>query len=145
MSDGLGFGSNARASLMTRGMAEITRLGIVAGADRLTFGGLAGVGDLIATCSSTRSRNHHVGHELALGRSLDAIVAEMTMVAEGIDTTRGVLVLAKRLGVEMPITQGINAVLRGKQSVRAELKHLMSRPTGDELERIARAKCERHQ
>jgi glycerol-3-phosphate dehydrogenase (NAD(P)+) len=137
MSDGLGFGSNARASLMTRGLAEITRLGVVAGADPLTFGGLAGVGDLVATCSSARSRNHHVGHELALGRPLDEITAEMSMVAEGVDTTRGALALAERLGVEMPITEGINEVLRGVLSAEDGVTQLMSRPAGHELQGIS--------
>ncbi len=138
MSDGLGFGSNARASLMTRGLAEITRLGVVAGADPLTFGGLAGIGDLVATCNSSRSRNHHVGYELALGRALDEITADMSMVAEGVDTTRGALILAGTLGVEMPITEGINDVLSGRLSVEDGVKQLMSRPAGHELKGISR-------
>lgn len=137
MSDGLGFGSNAKASLMTRGLAEITRLGLAAGADPLTFGGLAGIGDLVATCGSTRSRNHYVGRELGLGRTLEDITAGMTMVAEGVDTTRGALVLAERLGVEMPITESINQVLYRGLSVEACVKQLMSRPAGRELQGIS--------
>ena len=137
MVDGLGFGSNAKASLMTRGLAEITRLGLAAGADPLTFGGLAGIGDLVATCGSTRSRNHYVGRELALGRTLKDITAGMNMVAEGVYTTRGALVLAERLGVEMPITEGINQVLYRGLSVEAGVKQLMSRPAGRELQGIS--------
>ena len=137
MSDGLGFGSNAKASLMTRGLAEITRLGLAAGADPLTFGGLAGIGDLVATCGSARSRNHYVGHELALGRTLEDVTAGMNMVAEGVDTTRGALALAGRLGVEMPITESINQVLYHGLSVEAGVRQLMSRPAGRELQGIS--------
>ncbi len=137
MSDGLGFGSNARASLMTRGLAEITRLGLAAGADPRTFGGIAGIGDLVATCGSTRSRNHYVGRELALGRTLEDITASMNMVAEGVDTTRGALALAKRLDVEMPITESINQVLYCGLSVEAGVKQLMSRPAGREFQGIS--------
>src|SRR5436305_12986447 len=100
---GLGFGDNAEASLITRGLAELARLGAAMGGDPLTFAGLAGMGDLIATCSSPQSRNRHVGVELGKGRALDDIINEMNMVAEGVKSTTAVLELAKRHAVEMPL------------------------------------------
>ena len=136
MSDGLGLGNNAKATLLTRGLAEMTRVGVVAGADALTFAGLAGVGDLVATCNSTQSRNHYVGEQLAAGKSLEEITMGMDMVAEGVDTARGAFVLARRLGVGMPIVEGIYQVLYGGLSVRAGLERLMSRPAGKELRGI---------
>jgi glycerol-3-phosphate dehydrogenase (NAD(P)+) len=108
---GLGYGDNARAALMTRGLAELTRLGVALGGDPLTFSGLAGMGDLIATCMSSQSRNRHVGFELGRGRPLDEIVAETSMVAEGVKSTAAVLELARALGVEMPITAMVGSVL----------------------------------
>ena len=94
IADGLGYGDNTKAALMTRGLAELARLGVAMGGDPLTFAGLAGMGDLIATCSSPQSRNRHVGAELGKGRALDDIVSEMNMVAEGVKTTAAVLELA---------------------------------------------------
>ena len=133
MTDGMHLGHNAKAALMTRGLAEMTRLGIAAGANPLTFGGLAGVGDLIATCESPQSRNHYVGEQLALGRSLDEITAHMDTVAEGIGTTSGAGVLARRLGVEMPITETMRAVLFAGLPVAEGMEQLMSREPVPEL------------
>ena len=103
MSDGLGYGDNAKGAFITRGLAEITRLGVAAGAKPLTFAGLSGLGDLVATCASRLSRNYFVGEQLAKGRPLKAILAGMRNVAEGVDTTVAALALARRLGVDMPI------------------------------------------
>jgi glycerol-3-phosphate dehydrogenase (NAD(P)+) len=108
---GLGYGDNTMAALMTRGLAELARLGIALGGDPLTFSGLAGMGDLVATCTSEKSRNRHVGVELGKGRSLNDIVDEMNMVAEGVKSTRGVLDLAAKHDVEMPIAAFVGAVL----------------------------------
>ena len=108
---GLGYGDNTRAALMTRGLAELARLGVALGGDPLTFAGLAGMGDLIATCSSPQSRNRHVGFELGKGRSLDEIVEEMRMVAEGVKTTSAVLEIARRESVEMPLAEFVGRVL----------------------------------
>ena len=125
--DGLGFGDNAKAAFMTRGMAEITRLGVAGGANPITFAGLAGMGDLVATCSSRLSRNHHVGEELAKGRTLEQIRAAMTNLAEGIDTTSAALLLAERLDVDMPITRATHDVLAGRVDLQSAISELMER------------------
>jgi glycerol-3-phosphate dehydrogenase (NAD(P)+) len=111
IADGLGYGDNTKAALMTRGLAELARLGIAMGGEPMTFAGLAGMGDLIATCSSPQSRNRHVGVQLGRGRSLDDIVSEMNMVAEGVKTTAAVLELAQRHDVEMPLAAFVGRVL----------------------------------
>jgi glycerol-3-phosphate dehydrogenase (NAD(P)+) len=111
VADGLGYGDNAKAALITRGLAEITALGVALGANPLTFAGLAGLGDLVATCSSSLSRNHYVGVELARGRKLDEITGSMSSVAEGISTTRATWELARQIGVEMPITEKMYQIL----------------------------------
>jgi glycerol-3-phosphate dehydrogenase (NAD(P)+) len=111
IADGMGFGDNSRASLITRGLAEITRLGVKLGGNPLTFAGLAGMGDLVATCISRLSRNRHVGEELGRGRKLDDITGEMNMVAEGVKTSRPVVALGEREGVEMPIAAHVVKVL----------------------------------
>jgi glycerol-3-phosphate dehydrogenase (NAD(P)+) len=111
IADGLGYGDNTKAALITRGLAELARLGVAMGGDPLTFAGLAGMGDLIATCSSPQSRNRHVGVEIGKGRSLDDIVTEMKMVAEGVKTTSAVLELAARHDVEMPLASFVGRVL----------------------------------
>lgn len=130
--DGLGFGDNAKAAFMTRGMAEITRLGVAGGANPITFAGLAGMGDLVATCSSRLSRNHHVGEELAKGRTLEQIRAAMTNVAEGIDTTAAAMLLAERLDVDMPITRATHDVLAGRVDLQSAISELMERaPTAE--------------
>jgi glycerol-3-phosphate dehydrogenase (NAD(P)+) len=134
MAHGLGYGDNAKAALITRGLAELTRLGVVLGGDPLTFAGLAGMGDLVATCTSDRSRNRHVGIELGRGRRLDDIVAETKMVAEGVRTTAAALDLAARHGVEMPIAEQVGAVLSGARQPAEVVAALMLRS----------AKSERH-
>jgi glycerol-3-phosphate dehydrogenase (NAD(P)+) len=111
IADGLGYGDNAKAAFMTRGLTEITALGMALGANPLTFSGLAGLGDVIATCTSPLSRNHYVGTELAKGRSLAEITDSMTEVAEGINTTLVAQNLSQQLGLEMPITEKIYQVL----------------------------------
>ncbi|MFA9431330.1 NAD(P)H-dependent glycerol-3-phosphate dehydrogenase [Egicoccus sp. AB-alg2] len=113
MAHGLGFGDNTMAAVITRGLAEMVRLGVHLGGDALTFAGLAGVGDLVATCTSPKSRNRTVGQRLGRGESLDAIIASMNMVAEGVKSSRAILGLAERAGVDMPITQGVVAVCHG--------------------------------
>ena len=132
MSTGLGFGMNTMATLVTRGLAEMTRLGIALGGQALTFGGLAGVGDLMATCGSPRSRNNRVGYQLGLGRGIDEIVAEMNMVAEGVKTTGAVLDLAARQGVEMPIAEAVGRILYEGETVQQAMAALMGRvPTSE--------------
>lgn len=127
MSDGLGFGDNTRASLITRALAELSRLGIALGGRPSTFAGLAGMGDLIATCISTRSRNHRVGFGLAQGQRLSQITEEMNMVAEGIKTTRAVLDLASRHEIEMPIAHHVGLVLYEGMDPRDAVMRLMTR------------------
>ncbi len=134
MSDGLGFGDNTRATLLTRALAEVTRLGVALGGKAETFAGLAGMGDLIATCSSSKSRNHRVGVGLAEGNSLEAIIGEMKMVAEGVKTTKSVLGLAAREGVEMPISEHVGHVLDGILGPREALTALMTRQAKAEHE-----------
>ncbi len=127
MSDGLGFGDNTRATLITRALAELTRLGIALGGKPTTFAGLAGMGDLIATCISTNSRNHRVGFARARGQTLEEIVTEMRMVAEGVKTTRAVLDLAVRTGIEMPIAAHVGQVLYEGMDPRDAVLSLMTR------------------
>jgi glycerol-3-phosphate dehydrogenase (NAD(P)+) len=136
--DGLGYGWNTKAALITRGLAELTRLGVALGGEPLTFLGLAGNGDLIATCSSSHSRNRHVGEELGKGRSLREILEPMRMVAEGVGTTSGVLGLARRLGVEMPISEKVGAVLAGELSPVDVVHLLMQRDAKPELHGLTR-------
>lgn len=132
--DEFGYGDNAKSVYMTRGLAEITRLGVAAGANPLTFAGLAGVGDVLCTCASRHSRNHYVGEELAKGRSLADIQASMKMIAEGVDTTRAALKLARRYGVEMPITEAIYQVLFEGKDPRRVVKEMMLRDPKREFE-----------
>jgi glycerol-3-phosphate dehydrogenase (NAD(P)+) len=127
MSNGLGFGDNTRATLITRALAELTRLGVALGGAPATFSGLAGMGDLIATCTSPISRNYRVGYGLAQGRSLADITGEMNMVAEGVKTTRAVLQLAARAQVEMPIADQVGRVLYEGHHPREAVLTLMSR------------------
>ena len=136
MAAGLGFGDNTKAMLMTRGLAELTRLGVAMGGDPLTFSGLAGMGDLFATCMSPFSRNHHVGVELGKGRKLDEIVAEMNMVAEGVKTSKVVGELCEKVGIELPIAAQVEAVCHQGVPVEDALAALMQRPTGHELDGI---------
>jgi glycerol-3-phosphate dehydrogenase (NAD(P)+) len=136
--DGLGFGWNTKAALITRGLAELTRLGVALGGTPLTFLGLAGNGDLIATCSSPHSRNRHVGEELGRGRPLGEILDRMRMVAEGVGTTPGVLGLARRLGVDMPISEKVGAVLAGELFPADVVHLLMQRDAKPELHGLTR-------
>ena len=130
--DGLEVGENAKAAFITRGLAEIARLGEAAGAAPLTFAGLAGVGDVIATCASRLSRNRYVGEQLALGRSWPEIRASMDNVAEGVNATEAALKMAGRLDVEMPITQTTYRVLHEGLSPRDAAAELMERPVRSE-------------
>jgi len=127
VSDGLGFGSNARAALITRGAAEIARLGVSLGAEAVTFSGLAGIGDLILTCTGDLSRNRMVGLKIAQGMPIDKIISSMKMVAEGIKTSLSAYRLAKKMGIEMPITSEVyHIIYRGKDPRRA-VKDVMTR------------------
>ena len=130
---GLGYGDNTKAALITRGLAELARLGISLGGDPLTFSGLAGMGDLVATCTSEKSRNRTVGVALGQGRKLDDIVAEMKMVAEGVKSTQAVLELAGRQGVEMPIAEQVGAVLYEGRTPAEIVPALMLRQAKPEL------------
>jgi glycerol-3-phosphate dehydrogenase (NAD(P)+) len=132
--DQLGYGENAKAIFMTRGLAEITRLGVAAGANPLTFSGLAGIGDLVCTCASRHSRNHYVGEELAKGRGLEEVERSMRMVAEGVNTTRAAMKLARRYGVEMPITEQIHEVLFAGKDIQQAIREMLVRDPKRELE-----------
>jgi glycerol-3-phosphate dehydrogenase (NAD(P)+) len=132
--DGLGAGNNAKAALVTRGLVEITRLGVAMGARPETFAGLAGLGDLITTCVSPEGRNRTVGERIGKGQRLDDVLGSMDSVAEGVPTTRSVRQLALRHNVEMPITESVHSVLfEGKDAITA-LTELMSRDPKPELE-----------
>jgi len=133
--EGLGLGQNALAALITRGLAEITRLACAAGGRRDTLAGLSGLGDLVLTCTGTLSRNRHVGAELARGRSLDEIIAGMKMIAEGVQTTGAVLALGAQFGVELPITTQMGEVLGGRIDVRSAVDALMLRRQRAEADR----------
>jgi glycerol-3-phosphate dehydrogenase (NAD(P)+) len=133
MAAGMGFGDNAKASLITRGLAEIARLGVRMGGAPLTFAGLAGMGDLVATCYSPLSRNRTVGEQLGAGRSLDAIQAEMKMVAEGVKSCRPLCLMADDHGVEVPIAQAVVRVLYEGLSPRDMARSLLEREAKPEL------------
>lgn len=133
IADGLGYGDNAKAAFMTRGLTEITALGMTLGANPLTFSGLAGLGDVIATCTSPLSRNHYVGTELAKGRPLAEITEAMTEVAEGINTTLVAQNLAQQLGLEMPIAEKIHQVLYEGADPRQAATELMGGNVKHEL------------
>jgi glycerol-3-phosphate dehydrogenase (NAD(P)+) len=131
---GLGLGTNSVAGLITRGLAEMTRLALAEGARVETLMGLAGLGDLVLTCTGGLSRNRRVGVELGRGRALDDVLAGMSEVAEGVRTTRALKALGERLGVEMPITREVHAVLYEGKAAREAVETLMSRPPRDEFE-----------
>ena len=135
---GLGYGDNTQAALITRGLAELTRLGVALGGEPLTFAGLAGLGDLVATCTSEQSRNRTVGFQLGRGRALDEIVEEMNMVAEGVRSTAAVLELAARTGVEMPIASVVGAVLYDARRPADLVPELMLREAKPELHGLVR-------
>jgi glycerol-3-phosphate dehydrogenase (NAD(P)+) len=132
ISDGLGLGDNTRAVLITRGLAELGRLGVTLGGKVLTFGGLAGVGDLVATCASPKSRNRTVGFALGQGQSLEEIVGGMHMVAEGIKSAGPLVGLARAHGVEMPIAEQVQQIVEGRCSPAEALMALMTRPSRPE-------------
>lgn len=134
VSDGVGLGSNARAALITRGLAEITRLAVAKGANPLTMMGLAGLGDLVLTCTGNLSRNRRVGLALGEGRTLDDILEELGEVAEGVTTASSAWKLSRSLGIEMPITDQIHAMLYEDKPVRQALSDLMGRERRAELD-----------
>lgn len=134
MCDGLDAGLNPRAALITRGLSEMTRLGMTMGAQPLTFSGLAGVGDLILTCTGNLSRNHAVGMKIAQGMSLDEILDEMRMVAEGVKTTRSVYNLSHKLGVELPICNEVYHILFDGRDPAESINRLMTRDLKHEME-----------
>ncbi len=127
ISDGVGCGDNTKAALMTRGIVEITRLGVAMGANADTFAGLSGIGDLIVTCTSRHSRNRYVGEEVGKGRSLRAVLDGMIMVAEGVRTTQSVLDLSKIHHVDMPISQAVYQVLFERKAPEQAVRDLMTR------------------
>ena len=129
---GLGLGDNTMAALLTRGLAEMKRLGMKLGAREDTFTGLAGMGDLIVTCVSAFSRNGRVGEELAKGRPIEEIVSSMKMVAEGVETVKTVIQMEHELGIEMPISHAVYDILEKRQTPAGALKNLMSRPLKEE-------------
>ena len=133
MAEGLGYGANSQAALVTRGLAESTRLGVALGGKAFTFLGLAGIGDLFATCTSPHSRNRTVGVALGRGEDLAKILSGMTMVAEGVQTAEPAVALAQRAGVEMPVAEQVVAVLRGERTVADAVGLLMCRPARSEL------------
>ena len=132
VSDGLGFGSNTRVALITRGLAEITRIGVALGANAATFAGLSGMGDLVLTCSGDASRNRRVGLALGQGKKMSDILAEMKQVAEGVKTTKVAQQLASRLGVEAPITDAMYAIMYEGVGVREAILRLLTRPVRSE-------------
>lgn len=134
MGDGANAGDNTRAAIITRGLAELTRLGIAMGGKKSTFAGLAGMGDLVATCSSSKSRNHHVGFQLGRGKSLEEIVGEMNEVAEGVKTAKVVMELAKEYKIDMPISKEIYKVLYEGNTVNDAFRGLLKHEVGSEKE-----------
>lgn len=134
MAEGMGFGDNTRATLITRGLAEMTRLGVAMGGQSATFAGLAGMGDLIATCSSKQSRNNQVGLQLGQGIPIAEILGSMNMVAEGVKSSPSVLDLARRYGVEMPITEQVVAVCHDDRPAPEALAALMQRSRKSEFD-----------
>ncbi|MDZ7587818.1 MAG: NAD(P)H-dependent glycerol-3-phosphate dehydrogenase [Parasphingorhabdus sp.] len=134
MGDGLGAGDNTRSALITRGLAEITRLGVAMGGRPETFAGLTGMGDMIATCTSPLSRNHHVGYELGKGKRIDEIIDAMHMVAEGVKSAPTVIELARSYGIEMPIAQDVLDVTQGRKSALQAYRGLVRGSAGSEAD-----------
>jgi glycerol-3-phosphate dehydrogenase (NAD(P)+) len=132
ISDGLGYGSNSRVALITRGLAEITRFGVALGAHAQTFAGLSGMGDLVLTCSGDASRNRRVGLALGRGKSMPEILGEMTQVAEGVKTTKVAKQLATKIGIEAPITDAMYSIMHGGVPVREAIHALLTRPIRSE-------------
>ena len=134
MADGLGTGDNTRAAVITRGLGELTRLGVAMGGEAITFSGLAGMGDLVATCISTQSRNRYVGEQLGRGRAIGEIIDEMSMVAEGVKTASVVMELAEQYGVEMPIAEQVYAVINEGRTAEEAYRGLLGRAYRHELD-----------
>jgi len=134
MGDGQGAGENTRSMIITRGLAEMTRLGVAMGGEAATFAGLAGMGDLVATCTSPQSRNRHVGVELGKGRHIDEIIAEMFMVAEGVKSAPTVMALADKYGVDMTIAREVCQVVQGQSTARQDFRGLLRVAAGHEAE-----------
>ena len=134
MGDGADAGDNTRSALITRGLSELTRLGVAMGGKRRTFAGLAGMGDLVATCSSAKSRNHHVGFQLGTGKTLDAIIKEMNEVAEGVKTAKVVMELSKKYNVDMPISREVYKVLYEGNTASDAFRGLVNTDVGSEEE-----------
>ena len=132
IADGLGFGTNTRAALVTRGLKELTGLAVAKGAEPTTLMGLAGLGDLVLTCTGPLSRNRHVGVQLGEGRSLQEIVEGMKMVAEGVETTVAACHLGRACGVQMPITEEVFAIIEEGKTPRAAIERLMARALVEE-------------
>jgi glycerol-3-phosphate dehydrogenase (NAD(P)+) len=133
MAHGMGYGDNTKAAVITRGLAEMARLGVRLGGDAMTFAGLAGVGDLVATCTSPKSRNRTVGERLGQGEYLGDVIASMRMVAEGVKSSRAILGLAERAGVEMPLAQGVVAVCHEGASPEDLVGALLARSAKPEV------------
>jgi glycerol-3-phosphate dehydrogenase (NAD(P)+) len=142
ISDSFGFGSNSMAGLVTRGLAEMTRLGVSLGAKKETYAGLAGIGDLVLTCTGKLSRNRYVGIELGKGKTLEEIISGMKMIAEGISTTLSVHQLAQREKVEMPICEQVFDVLYQGKNPKEAFRDLMSRELKDEYKTLEGVKNE---
>lgn len=134
MADGLGAGDNTRAAVITRGLSEISRLGVAMGGHPLTFSGLAGMGDLVATCISPFSRNRHVGEHLGKGMTIDEVITSMNMVAEGVKTSKVVMELGEEHGIELPICSEVHAVCHEGRSAAEAYAGLLRRDTGDEMD-----------
>jgi glycerol-3-phosphate dehydrogenase (NAD(P)+) len=133
LADGIGYGDNTKATVMTRGLAEMARFGVTFGAQPLTFLGLAGVGDLMATCASPQSRNHSVGIQLGEGRKIDEIVSSMNMVAEGVKSCKPILELGREAGVWMPITENVVKICHEGASIEEVVQDLLSREVRSEF------------
>ena len=140
MADGLGAGDNTRAAVITRGLSEITRMGVALGGEPLTLSGLAGMGDLVATCISTQSRNRHVGERLGKGETIDEIIAAMNMVAEGVKTSKVVMELSDDLGIDMPIASEVYHVCHEGRTAAEAYADLLRRDTGREMDGISPAR-----
>ncbi|MCR8634448.1 NAD(P)H-dependent glycerol-3-phosphate dehydrogenase [Paenibacillus radicis (ex Xue et al. 2023)] len=138
LTDGLGYGDNAKAALLTRGLAEISRLGTAMGGNPLTFAGLAGIGDLVVTCTSKHSRNWRAGYTLAQGEPLDSVLQQMGMVVEGVKTTQAAYRLSREHGITMPIADELYAVLFEGKSPKAAAQDLMGRGRTHEIEEVAK-------
>jgi len=139
MADGLGTGDNTRAAVITRGLAELTRLGCVMGGQAQTFAGLAGMGDLIATCISTQSRNRYVGEQLGKGRPINEIIDEMHMVAEGVKTSKVVMELAEQHRVDLPIAAAVYGVVHDGQPATDAYRGLLGRTVASEMHDLPKA------